>query len=264
VKGETRTSGSTLRYSTGGQKSCIWVVNRWPSAGYKMERTTENHQPAKAHGPCPPLRAAALSCYWKLWLEAMDKGFKGDKGQVWDKFTALTMSSIPEDIRNDRDLLSMTDLLDIMDILPPEKCYLNALSTTFHSHFAFGDTKSSTEEISRRVTAMKVIAETQQAYPLRARDGREMSHEASPDGHMDMFPQAGFGQEETQAPPCRSRGHTQFFLFLFRSLAIPRQSTRTRNILQTFAGGMADDRVRSSRKIYRQANARKDNRTFRV
>jgi hypothetical protein len=33
----------------------------WGQMGIK----TESHQPPKAQGPCP-LRAAALSCYWKL------------------------------------------------------------------------------------------------------------------------------------------------------------------------------------------------------
>jgi hypothetical protein len=48
---------------------------------------------------------------------------------------------------------------------------------------------------------MKVIAEVQHASPSRARDGREMSQEASPEGRADMYPQVGFVPEETHAPP---------------------------------------------------------------
>jgi hypothetical protein len=60
------------------------------------------------------------------------------------------MAIIPKDVRDDRDILSMMDLMALTDILPPEICYPNALFTTFDSQFAFGDTKSSMEERSRR------------------------------------------------------------------------------------------------------------------
>jgi hypothetical protein len=56
------------------------------------------------------------------------------------------MKITPEDVRNDRDVFSMPDLLALTDILPAETCYPSALCTAVHSYFAFGDMKSSTEE----------------------------------------------------------------------------------------------------------------------
>jgi hypothetical protein len=79
---------------------------------------TYDTEPQASQGPCP-LRTAALSCYWKLWLEALERGFEGDQGQAWDNFTTQAMSSIPEDIRDDRYILSMTDLLALTDSTPP-------------------------------------------------------------------------------------------------------------------------------------------------
>jgi hypothetical protein len=75
------------------------------------------------------------------------------------------MSSKPKDIRDDRDILSMIDMMTLTNILPPERCYPNALCTAFHSQFTFGDTKISMEERSMRATAMKAIAVAQQASP---------------------------------------------------------------------------------------------------
>jgi hypothetical protein len=160
---------------------------------------TYGMEPPNSQGPCP-LRAAALSCYWKLWLEAMYKGFKGDAGQAWDKFTTLAMNIIPEDIRDNKDLLSMADLLALMYALPPERCYPNTLCSAFHLHFDFRDTKSNVEERTQRPTSTKAIAEAQQASPSRARDGRKITYEASLDGQMDTFLQSGFVSEEIQAP----------------------------------------------------------------
>jgi hypothetical protein len=101
----------------------------------------------------------------------MGKGFKGDEAQAWNEFTTLAMNSIPDDVRNDRNFLSVMDMLALTDILPPEICYPSTLCTTFHSRFAFGDTKISMEEQTRRAVEMKVNAEAQQAYMSRARDG---------------------------------------------------------------------------------------------
>jgi hypothetical protein len=71
-----------------------------------------------SQGPWP-LKAAALSCYWKLWMEALDKGFEGDEAQAWNRFTNLIMKIIHEDVRDDRDVLSVSDLLALTEILPP-------------------------------------------------------------------------------------------------------------------------------------------------
>jgi hypothetical protein len=48
-----------------------------------------------------------------------------------------------------------------------------------------------------------------------------------------------------------------FCLFLFWSLAIPRQLTRTRNIMQASVRRTTDNRVRLGRERYSQANARR-------
>jgi hypothetical protein len=66
------------------------------------------------------------------------------------------------------DILSMTDLMALTDILPPESCYPNALLTAFDSQFDFGDTKVSMEERSMRATVLKAIAPEQHASSSRA------------------------------------------------------------------------------------------------
>jgi hypothetical protein len=110
---------------------------------------------------CPwPLRSTSLSCYWKLWLEALDKGFKGDEGQAWKKFTAQAMASIPEDVHNNINILSMADLMALTDIIPPHWCYHNALLIAFNSQLSFGDTQS-VEERSRWAATLLVIAAAQ-------------------------------------------------------------------------------------------------------
>jgi hypothetical protein len=130
------------------------MVLCWGQAGtYSME-------PQTSQGPWP-LRAAALSFYWNLWLEALDKGLKYEEGQAWNKFTAQAMAIIPEAVRNDRDILSMIDLLVLRDITPPDQCYHNALLTAFNLQLTCGDTKSSMGERSRRATTLKAIAVAQ-------------------------------------------------------------------------------------------------------
>jgi hypothetical protein len=47
------------------------------------------------------------------------KSFKGDEDQVWNEFTAQAMASIPEDVCDDRYILSMTDLMDLIDLTSP-------------------------------------------------------------------------------------------------------------------------------------------------
>jgi hypothetical protein len=54
----------------------------------------------------------------------------------------IAMASIPEDVRDDRYNLSMTDLMALMDIHTPETCYPRALYTMFLSQFAFDDKKA--------------------------------------------------------------------------------------------------------------------------
>jgi hypothetical protein len=113
----------------GRKRLALW----WGQSG------TCDTEPQAIQGPCP-LRTAALSCFWKLWLEALEIGFEGDQGQARDNFTAQAMDSIFEEVHNDRDILSMTDLLALVDSTPPERCYPNALLNQFDSKFAFGDT----------------------------------------------------------------------------------------------------------------------------
>jgi hypothetical protein len=105
-----------------------------------------------------PLRAAALSCYWKLWLEALDEGFTGDEGRAWNEFTAQAMASIPEDFQDNIHIFSMTDLMPPRDINPPDRCYPAALLTAFNSQLDFVDKKISIAERSRRATPLKAIA----------------------------------------------------------------------------------------------------------
>jgi hypothetical protein len=117
-------------------------------------------EPKTSQGPWP-LRAAALSCYWKLWMDALGKGFKGDEGHAWNEFTAQSMVRIAEDFHDDKDILSMMDFMAITDTHPPGQWYPNALLTAFNSQLTFGDTKISMEERSRRATTLKVTATAQ-------------------------------------------------------------------------------------------------------
>jgi hypothetical protein len=80
----------------------------------------------------------------------VDKGFKGDEGQAWNEFTTLAMASIPEDKRDDRDILSMMEPMALVNVLPPERFYPHALCTAFHSQFA----------------SLKAITVAQQVSPL--------------------------------------------------------------------------------------------------
>jgi hypothetical protein len=66
-----------------------------------------------------PVQAAALSYYWKLWLGALHKGFKGDECQALNEFNNQAMANIHEDVHNDRQILSMMDLMALTD--PPSQ-----------------------------------------------------------------------------------------------------------------------------------------------
>jgi hypothetical protein len=60
----------------------------WGQSGtYDTEHQT-------SQGPWP-LLTVYLSCFWKLWLEALERGFEGNKGQAWNDFTAQAMTSTP-------------------------------------------------------------------------------------------------------------------------------------------------------------------------
>jgi hypothetical protein len=124
------------------------------------------------------LKAAALSCYWKLWLEALDKGFEGNEAQAWNDVTTLVMKSIPEDVRDDRDILSMMDMLALTYILPPEACYPSALCSAFHSHSVFEERKSSMEE---RTWWALTIMEAHLASPSHTKNRRDRVCEATPE-----------------------------------------------------------------------------------
>jgi hypothetical protein len=45
----------------------------------------------------------------------MERGFEGDQGQACEKLTTQAMDSIPKDVRDDRDILSVMDLLALTD-----------------------------------------------------------------------------------------------------------------------------------------------------
>jgi hypothetical protein len=118
-------------FTGAGENLHEWIdtpfFHRWAyvmdDCGRKMalfwvQTGTYDMGPHTSQGPWP-LRAAALSCYWKLWLEALDKGFNGNEGQAWNKFTTQSMDSITEDVREDRDILSMADLMALTTPPPP-------------------------------------------------------------------------------------------------------------------------------------------------
>jgi hypothetical protein len=109
-------------------------------------------------------------------MEALERGFEGDQGQAWDVFKTQTMASIPEDVRDKRDILSMTDLLALTHSTPLERCYHNALLNQFDLKLALGDTQSSMEERAQRVTTLLEIAapeaapwhQTRRQQPVKA------------------------------------------------------------------------------------------------
>jgi hypothetical protein len=80
-------------------------------------------------------------------------------------FTALAMAIIPEDVSDDIYILSKIELLDLTDIVPPDRCHPNALYTVFHSQLAFVDTHSIMEDRSMRANTLTAIALAQQASP---------------------------------------------------------------------------------------------------
>jgi hypothetical protein len=120
-----------------------------------------------SQGPCP-LAAASFSCFWKLWLEALVRGVDADHVSVWDNNTTIATTNIPEDIHDNLDIMSMTDLLALMDIHPEDTFYPRALCTAFLTQFAFEDTKISMEEMIQRLVALKAIKIAQQAPPAPA------------------------------------------------------------------------------------------------
>jgi hypothetical protein len=110
------------------------------------------------------------------------------------------MAITPVDVHNDKDILSMMDLLALAEITPPERCYPNALLNKFDSQLDFGDTKSSMEERSRRETTLMAIAAAHRAPLSRSREGHEAQHEATPSALSDMYPPAGFVLETMLVP----------------------------------------------------------------
>jgi hypothetical protein len=64
-----------------------------------------------------------------------------------------------------RDIVSMAGLLALTDSTPPERCYPNALLNQFDSQSAFGDTKISLEERSRRATTLLAKVAAKRASP---------------------------------------------------------------------------------------------------
>jgi hypothetical protein len=177
-----------------------WLALCWGQTG------TYNMEPRVSQGPWP-LRTAALSCYWKLWLEDLERGLEVNQGQEWEDVTTQAMASIPKDVRDDRDILSMTDLLALTDSPPPEQCYPNALLNQFDSKLAFGDTKSSMDERAGRATTMLAIAPARRASPTRSRGHPSAPHKAThgspsavylrgcftPDTTLGSLPAAGEG-----------------------------------------------------------------------
>jgi hypothetical protein len=165
----------------GRKRLALW----WGQSG------TCDTEPQAIQGPCP-LRTAALSCFWKLWLEALERGFEVYQGQAWDNFTAQAMASIPEDVHDDRDIVSMTDLLALTDITPSERCYPNALLNQFNSKLAFGDTKSTMEERAQRATTLLSIATAKRTPPIHSKGRHSAPREMTHGSPMALYPHAGF------------------------------------------------------------------------
>jgi hypothetical protein len=119
-------------FAGAGENSHQWIdtpfFHRWDevmaNGGKKLalcwgQSGTNNTEHQTSQRPCP-LWKTDLSCFWKLWLEALERGFQGDQDQAWNEFTAQAMDSIPEDVRDNRDILSITDLLALTDSTPPQ------------------------------------------------------------------------------------------------------------------------------------------------
>jgi hypothetical protein len=155
------------------------------------QSSTNDTEPQASQGPWP-LWTAALSCYWKLLLEALERGFEVDQGQSWDNFTAQAMASIPEDVHDDRDILSTMDLLALVESTPPERCYPNALLNQFDSELAFGDKKMSIEERARREATLLAIAAVKRSPPTRSRGHHSAPHEATHGLPTALYPHKDF------------------------------------------------------------------------
>jgi hypothetical protein len=69
--------------------------------------------------PGQPRPLASYNGISLVLLEALERVFKDEQGHAWDDFTTQAMASIPEDVRDDRDILSMTGLLALTDSTPP-------------------------------------------------------------------------------------------------------------------------------------------------
>jgi hypothetical protein len=50
---------------------------------YWGQAKTYDMEPHTSQGPWT-LRTTALSCFWKLWLEGLVRGFEEDKAQTWN------------------------------------------------------------------------------------------------------------------------------------------------------------------------------------
>jgi hypothetical protein len=145
------------------------------------------------------------------------------------------MEIIPEDVRDDRDVLSMTDLLALVDILPPETCHPNALCTAFHSYFSFGDTNISTKERTRWATTMKAIAEAQQVPSSQSITKHDITCDATPDSQTTQYLREGFVPEETQTTlPAAGHG-------IIPTLPPPRGQDRAVSFQDTLADHVDSD-----------------------
>jgi hypothetical protein len=107
------------------------------------------------------------------------------------------MASIPEDVRDNRDILSMMDLLALTDSTPRNNATQNTLMTQFDSKLTFGDTKRSIEERSRRATTLLAISTDKRASPTRSRGRLSAPHEATYDSHSAVYSHGGFTPDAT-------------------------------------------------------------------
>jgi hypothetical protein len=107
------------------------------------------------------------------------------------------MASIPEDVHDDRDILSMTDLLALKDSIPPEQFYPNALLNQFDSKLAFGDTKSKMEERAQRATTLLAISAAKRASPTCSRGRPSAPRHATHGSPSAIYLNGGFTSDAT-------------------------------------------------------------------
>jgi hypothetical protein len=168
---------------------------------------TYDRDPPASQGPWP-LTPAALSCFWKLWLEALILGFDANQASAWDDYTTLSMEITPKDVHDDRCILPVADLLALTETHPLETCYPDALCSAFLSRFAFKYTYISSEEIIRRTETMKAIMIAQQAPLPSARvqpTSTPISTAPPPDEKLPMALPSGFIPSGGPIPPSCTR-----------------------------------------------------------